>query len=680
MRTLFLSGLGLSLVWISGASVASGETPEQARSRDLLELDLEELMQIEVRSVAKKPQKLSEAAAAVFVITADDIRRSGVLTIAEALRMVPGLDVARINANQWAISSRGFNVRFADKLLVLIDGRTVYTPLFSGVYWEVQDTLLEDIERIEVIRGPGATLWGSNAVNGVINITTKNAKDTQGGLLTGGGGREERRFGGVRYGTKWGDGAYGRVYAKSFDRDGFVDASGRDAPDDWQAGQAGFRVDWQASGQDAFTVQGDIYRGDAGQITSLNSLIPPYTQTFDERVGFSGGNLLARWRRTFSPSSELALHVYYDRMEREERAVGEQRDTFDFDLQHRFAFDERQDIIWGLGYRFSHDRIRNSAELGFIPDSQDVNLFSAFIQDEITLIEDRLRLMLGSKFEHNDYTGFEIQPNARLLWTPDERHTFWAAVSHAVRTPSRADADFRNDTLVIPPGIPTNPQPLPILVMVNGNPNLRSEEVVAYELGYRFNPIARFSLDIAGFYNVYDRLRTTGILAPPMFETTPLPPHLVLPLQFENQMHGHTYGVELAAGWQPLDWWRLRSAYTYFQADLSLDAGSTDVLSLSTAEGSSPKHQFSLLSSMDLSNNLELDLWFRYVGALRDPPVDSYTTLDARLAWKPRRDFELSVVGQNVFDSPHLEFGSVLTNSVTTEVERSAYVKFDWRF
>ena len=661
---------------IPGLAASTGKVADDP----LLNLSIEELMQITVVTASRQSQKLNQVPSAVFVITGEDIRRSGATSIPEALRMAPGVQVERSSTDKWAVSIRGFNGVYANKLQVLMDGRSIYNPLFAGVQWEQHDTLLEDIERIEVIRGPGATLWGSNAVNGVINITTKNAKDTQGGLLTGGGGSEERRFGGVRYGTKWGDGAYGRVYAKSFDRDGFVDASGRDAPDDWQAGQAGFRVDWQASGQDTLTVQGDIYRGDAGQITSLNSLVPPYMQTFDERVDFSGGNLLARWQRTFSPSSELALHVYYDRTEREERAVGERRDTFDFDLQHRFAFGERQDIIWGLGYRFSRDRIRNSAELGFIPDSQDVNLFSAFIQDEITLVEDRLRLMLGSKFEHNDYTGFEIQPNVRLLWTPDERHAFWAAVSRAVRTPSRVDMDFHNNLSVIPPDTPINPQPLPILLMVNGNPDLRSEEVVAYELGYRFNPIARFSLDIAGFYNVYDRLRTTGILAPPMFETTPLPPHLVLPLQFENQMHGHTYGVELAANWQPLDWWRLRSAYTYFQADLSLDAGSTDVLSLSLAEGSSPKHQFSLLSSMDLSNNLELDLWFRYVGALRDPPVDSYTTLDARLAWKPRRDFELSIVGQNMFDSPHLEFGSVFTNSVATEVERGVYVQFDWRF
>ncbi|MCB1771891.1 MAG: TonB-dependent receptor, partial [Candidatus Competibacteraceae bacterium] len=423
--------------------------------------------------------------------------------------------------------------------------------------------------------------------------------------------------------------------------------------------------------------QGDVYQGDAGQTLTFSTLTPPYTTTFAEQADFSGGNLQARWRHAFSATSELEAQIYYDRMERDEATNGQTQDTFDFDLQHRFAWSENQDIIWGLGYRFIQDRIRNSPYVGLIPDHRDLNLFSAFIHDEIKL-QEQLFLTLGARFEHNDYTGFEIQPNARLAWTPDDRHTIWGAISRAVRTPSRADADLYNDLSVIPPNTPANPQPFPALVTVNGNPAILSESLIAYELGYRFNPHPRFSLDLAGFFNIYDNLRTVRE-DQPYFEVAP-PSHLVLPLTFVNQMSGHTYGLELATDWRPLEKWRLRTAYTYFQANLRLDDGSIDVLSLSAAEGSSPRQQFSLFSTLDLSDRLEFDLWFRSVGALRDPPVDRYATLDARLGWKPYKDVELAIVGQNLLDSPHLEYGSAFTNSASTEVERGVYVRLDWRF
>ena len=677
MPTLRRFAWGLSLLGMVATNGAYSRMLVLDEPEDLTELSLEELMQKTVTSVSRKPQRLSRAAAAVFVITAEDIRRSGALSIAEALRLAPGLEVARINANQWAITSRGFNNRLANKMLVLMDGRTVYTPLFSGVYWEVQDTLLEDIDRIEVIRGPGAALWGSNAVNGVINIITKSARDTQGGLLTVGGGTEERGFGAVRYGAQWGEDFQARAYVKSWRRDGQVDPTGRDTPDDSQSTQAGFRLDGALSNQDAITVQGDIYQGDADQTLTFSTLTPPYTTTFAEQADFSGGNLQARWRHAFSATSELEAQIYYDRMERDEATGRQTQDTFDFDLQHRLAWSEDQDIIWGLGYRFTQDRIRNSPYVGLIPDHRDLNLFSAFIHDEIKL-EEQLFLTLGARFEHNDYTGFEIQPNARLAWTPDDRHTIWGAISRAVRTPSRADADLYNDLSVIPPNTPANPQPFPVLVTVNGNPAILSESLIAYELGYRFNPHPRFSLDLAGFFNVYDDLRTVRE-DQPYFEVAP-PSHLVLPLTFVNQMSGHTYGLELATDWRPLEKWRLRAAYTYFQANLRLDDGSIDVLSLSAAEGSSPRQQFSLFSTLDLSDRLEFDLWFRSVGALRDPPVDSYATLDVRLGWKPYKDVELAIVGQNLLDSPHLEYGSAFTNSASTEVERGVYVRLDWRF
>jgi len=679
MRTLHQWGWVLGLFFLSLTSVVNGKRLlEPDEPEDLMTLSLEDLMQQKITSVSRKLQRLSQAAAAVFVITAEDIHRSGALTIADALRMVPGLDVARIDANKWAISSRGFNNRFANKILVLIDGRTVYTPLFSGVFWEIQNTLLDDIDRIEVIRGPGAALWGSNAVNGVINITTKSARDTQGGLLTFGGGSEERGFGAIRYGAKWGKDAYARVYAKSFRRDGQVTASGDDAPDDGRAGQAGFRVDWQQSGRDVITAQGDIYNGDANQTVILNELTPPYTRAFDDQADFSGGNLQARWRRSFSASSELEVQAYYDWTERSEATSGLKQEVFDLDLQHRFAWGERQDIVWGLGYRFSQDRINNSPYIAFIPDSRHLNLFSAFIHDEIKLDKDLL-LTIGSRFEHNDYTGFEIQPNIRLSWTPNDQHTVWGAISRAVRMPSRVDADYYGISSVIPPDTPVNPQPLPILITTNGNPAILSENLIAYELGYRFSPSPRFSLDLAGFFNVYDDLRTVREDAP-TFETLPPPPHLLLPVTFVNQMSGHTYGLELALDGRPSEWWRLRAAYTYFHANLHLDDGSNDTLSLAAAEGSSPKNQFSLFSTMNLSDHLDFDLWLRSVGALSYPQVDRYTTLDARLGWKPRKDLAVAIVGQNLLNSQHLEYGSVFLNAVTTEVQRGIYARIDWRF
>ncbi|MRR07522.1 MAG: TonB-dependent receptor, partial [Deltaproteobacteria bacterium] len=393
---------------------------------NLSELGLEDLMNIQVTSVSKKEQKLSDAAAAVFVVTREDIRRSGATSIPEVLRMVPGIQVARLDANKWAVSARGFNDRFADKLLVLMDGRTVFTPLFSGVYWDVQDTMLEDIDRIEVVRGPGAALWGANAFNGVINIITKHSQETQGGLLSAGGGTEERGFGGARFGGRVGDDTYYRLYAKYFSRDAGVDASGDRGEDDWSVLRGGFRVDSDLSANDSVTVQGDIYRGKEGETYTIPLLIPPFSRTFDWDTDIAGSNILSRWTRTLSDTADMTLQLYYDRTERDMAIIGEDRDTIDVDFQNRFKCGSRHEIVWGWGYRFSHESITNKVAITFAPNRRSDNLYSFFAQDDISLIEDRLRLVLGSRFEHNEFTGWEIQPNIRLIWTPDYRQTVWA--------------------------------------------------------------------------------------------------------------------------------------------------------------------------------------------------------------------------------------------------------------
>ncbi len=625
---------------------------------DLTELGLEELMNIEITSVSKKPQKLSDAAAAIFVITGDDIRRSGATSIPEALRMAPGLQVAKIDANKWAISSRGFNGRFANKLLVLIDGRSVYTPLFSGVYWDVQDALMEDIDRIEVIRGPGATLWGANAVNGVINIITRHPKDTQDGLATASVGTEEHVHGAIRYGGKRGEDTFYRIYVKYFNRDDAVYASGDDAADEWSALKAGFRVDWQMSDSDSLMFTGNVYDGRSG---TNGTLAVPVQETLNTESEYNGLNLLGRWERTVSDTSNIMLQLYYDRTDRKEIRLDEIRDIFDMDFNHQFSVGERHEILWGLGYRFTRDNIDNTPSSIFSPDRRHDDLFSAFIQDDIWLVRDKFRLRIGSKFEHNGYTGFEIQPSARLMLTPSGRYSAWASVSRAVRTPSRVEHDAQIIS-AMPPPVPNN------MVTVIGDDDFISEELMAYEIGYRFYATEQLYLDMALFFNDYDKANS--------YEMVSIWPYTLV---VDNKMEGHVYGIELAANFQVLEWWRLQSAYTYLQMQLHLDGDSTDQTSEFT-EGESPHHQLSLRSSMDIMTDLDLDLWARYVDNLPAQGIGSYVTLDVRLAWKPRNDLALSIVGKNLLDSQHPEFQSDRDFSSSTEVERSIYGKISWHF
>jgi iron complex outermembrane receptor protein len=660
----------LFMTVVSGTALAANDGP------DLLDMSLEDLMNIEITSVSKKPQKLSAAASAVFVITQEDIRRSGATSIPEVLRMVPGLQVARIDANIWAVTARGFNGRFANKLLVLMDGRSLYTPLYSGVYWDEKDTLLEDVDRIEVIRGPGATLWGANAVNGVINIITKQAKDTQGALVSGGVGTEEQGFGGVRYGGKVGDHAYYRIYAKYFNRDGGVDAFGDDTADDWDTLRAGFRADWQVGADDQMTLLGDVYNGNESETYQELSLLPPFEVTIQQESDVTGGNLLGRWTRTLSDTSDMELQLYFDREESDTDVLATINNTFDVNLQHRFSLGKRQEIIWGLGYRFSSDDFRNTFNISINPDSRHDQLFSLFIQDEITLLKD-LHLTVGSKFEDNDYTGLEIQPSVRVMWTPKERHSVWAAVSRAVRTPSRSEHDIRINSGVLPPDVlfPGSP---PAVTALFGDRGFESEELLAYELGYRVQPMDKLSLDVAAFYSDYSDLRTfeLGEIFP---EASPSPEHLVIPLRVDNKMDGRTYGIELAAEWRVSDRWQLKAAYTYLQEQLRLDGDSQDISS-EDGEGENPHNQLSLRSCMDLPRNVEFDLWARYVDNLPSQDVGSYVTLDARLSWRPRYDLELSLVGQNLLDDHHPEFTPEIIDTSSSEVERSVYGKVTWQF
>ncbi len=665
---------GLFIHWLALGSISTAAA--ETLPSDLTELSIEALMDIEITSLSKKSQKLSDAPAAVFVITQEDIRRSGVTSIPEALRMVPGIQVARINANQWAITSRGFNGRFSNKLLVLMDGRSVYTPLFSGVFWEVQDTLLEDVDRIEVIRGPGGSIWGANAVNGVINIITKSAADTQGGLVVAGAGTEEKAFGSFRYGGAFNDDIHYRFFGKYFDRDASVFADGSDAADDWDSLRGGFRVDAAPDSNNHFMAQGEAYDGNTGDTVETGSFTPPYAQLVDYEGGFAGGYLLGRWERYLEADADMGLQFYVDRSKWDAYVGNSRVDTYDIDFQHRFQLGRNQEIVWGLGFRHIRDKLNVNEIYRLDPVRDEQNLYSGFIQDEIALWDQAAYLTFGTKLEHNDFTGFEIQPNARLLFKADERNSLWLSVSRAVRTPSRGETDAVVRDKVIPP---SPPNPLPIQPVVFGNPDQKSEELWAYEAGYRSQPLPTLSLDVALFYNDYDQLRATELQSPQL-EFSPPPPHLIIPTQLGNEMEGQTYGLELSVDWQVAGNWRLQGAYSLWAADLTAEVASVAEENLSLVEDASPRHQVSLRSSLNLPGNVELDLWGRYVDRLPAFDISSYVTLDAKLAWMPMDGLELALVGQNLIEDQHPEFEPEFLGTVATEVQRSVYAKITWQF
>ena len=654
---------------------------------DLTQLPLEDLMNLTVTSVSKKEQRLASAATAIYIVTGEEIRRSGVTSIPEALRLAPGVQVARIDANKWAVSIRGFNGRFANKLLVLMDGRSIYTPLFSGVFWEAQDTVLEDVDRIEVIRGPGAALWGANAVNGVINIITRSANDTPGALVSVGGGSNEHGFATARYGASLTDQSHLRLYAKHQEHGNFVDAAGNGAHDAWESTLGGFRLDSQPTESDSLTLQGSYYSGRLDETYTLYRLPTPQDGSFSREEnatsGMSGGNLLSRWCRNLSDTDRLSLQFYYDHAERSMVVLDDGRDILDLDFQHRLSVGGRNDVVWGLGYRFSHDRIGDTPFISFGDPHKNTNLFSAFLHDEITLLPRLLALILGSRFEHNDATGLEIQPNARIIWTPTSRASLWGSVSRALSTPSRGDLDIRYRYRTLSAASALNPGPLPVRLEIDGSGSFQSERLMAYEIGYRMEPWSTWSFDLAAFYNDYRRLRVVREDAPFTEPPGAPPANAVQPYTLTNEMHGHVYGMELSASWTPLPWWHLKGSYGYLQSAMYLDGASTDTVNRDDATGSSPRHQFSARSGFDLGRRVTLDLWLR--GTDRLPSIDGesipgFLTMDARLAWKPCQSLELSLVGQNLLQSQHREFNPEFINTHPSEVVRSAYAKASWQF
>jgi len=639
-----------------------------ATAADLTELSIEELLNIEVTSAGRKTQKLEDTAAAIHVITAEDIRRSGMTSLPELLRMAPGLQVAQIDASTWAIGSRGFNGPRSSKLLVLLDGRTLYTPTNSGVDWDTQDTVLEDIERIEVIRGPGGTMWGANAVNGVISIITKSAAATQGGLVNAGAGNYERQ-GTVRYGGEIGETGHFRIYARNASYDSLPLASGAPARNQRDLRRAGFRADWALAGGDTVTAQGDAYEGNFDYTGSTLSLAPPANTPTVKTANLKGGNLLARWKRALSATSDWELQFYYDTYERRNARQGGRRDTCDLDFQHHFPWGDAHNIVWGGGYRQTGDRMDSAFKETFDPAQRTDHVVNAFVQDEIALSEDKLYLTAGSKFEHNDYTGFEYQPNLRLRWKIDGRQTAWAAVSRAVHTPSREDTD-----LVTNLNASSGAGGITSVRQVQGNPAMQSTKVLAHEAGYRIQPSERVQVDAAIFYNEYHDLKTTEPGASYLVAGTP--GYRVLPQVFSNKASATTHGIEWSGNWRPGDKWRIKAAYTWLKMDIRRDADSSDA-SVERDVGLSPQNQLQFQVFHSPADNLDLSAALYYVDSLPRQNLPAYTRFDARAGWRARRDLELSLTGRNLFDLGHTEFGSLAGN---IEVPRSIYGAATWKF
>jgi iron complex outermembrane recepter protein len=610
----------------AGAGAAHAATPS---IEDLRRLTIEELANVQVSSLFKRPEPLSRTPASAYVITSEEIHRSGARTLPEALRLAPNLMVARRNSGEYAISARGFNFfQLSNKLLVLIDGRSLYTPLHAGVLWDQQQVMVEDIERIEVISGPAGTLWGANAVNGVINVITRDAHDTQGGLAVADYGTLDQR-GAVRYGGRIGGTGAWRAYGLGFEMGETLASDGEGRGDEWRSRQGGFRADWEAAGINSFTVQGDIF-----------------DNTGEGGPDITGGNFLARWGRRLGEDSSFVLQAYYDTANRDVPGVREELETFDVDGRHNFRIGDRHEVVWGAGFRHARELFENDLPpFVIVPTEDTVQVGNLFVQDSMAVTDD-LTLTLGSKVEYSSYTGVDFMPSARLAWQISEAHMLWGAVSRAVRTPSRIDRELEA------PGI-----------LQAAEDEFGAEELYAYEIGYRGQPNRDTALSVSLYYHDYDDLRVL----------TTSPGGL---LMFGNAQQGYTMGIEAWGDHRVNDRWRLAAGVNLFRKSLELKPGATTV-AIQQHQGNDPEYQLSFRSYYDLTDDIELDVGVRHVDALPFPEIPGYTAVDVRLAWHPTDRIEISVAGRNLLDSQHPETGETGERG---EIPRSVYVGARWRF
>lgn len=653
--------LGALLLLPAAARAASPQPPPD---QDLKSLSLEQLGNVEVTTASKEPEEVWRTPAAIFVLTQDDIRRSGVTSIPDALRLVPGVEVARVDGDNWVVGIRGFGDLFSKSVLVLIDGRNVYTPLFSGVYWTIDNVMMEDIDRIEVIRGPGGTIWGPNAENGIINIITKRSEDTKGALVAAGGGDVDQGTGDFRYGSSNGKNLSYRAYGMVFSRSAEHHVDGINS-DDSRLGQVGFRADWK-KGRDTVTLQGDAYKGQLGNVFAVSSYTPPGRTISYDPYSLTGGNVLGRWRRDLGAHGDLYAQGYWMRDYRIGSNFGETRDTFDFDFLHHLPAGKRNELTYGVEARISPATIRQvNQTLDFQPHHLTWNVYSGFVQDVLTLAPGKLSFTIGSKLASDSYSGFQYQPSGRLLWTPTPTRSVWAAVTRAVRTPGLFDANLIDDSYLAPG----------LFLRLAGNSDIRAEKVVSYEEGLRTLTARNLYIDIAGYHSQYDDI--VGLGDPTVTKpTSPGGPHTLVTYQFANSIHGTSDGFELAPDWKPTQNWQLKGSYSYLHLDLSNKPFVKNQIILNNYRGNSPSHEVVLQSNIDLPKRFELDETFRYESHRPAQNVRAYSTADARLGWHLSKQFEVSVTGENLFQPHHAEFGAAVGPNVL--IKRSVYAKIVW--
>ncbi|PYU33950.1 MAG: TonB-dependent receptor [Acidobacteria bacterium] len=661
----------LAIAALMATTVVSSAYAQQQTAK-LSAMSLEDLLNIEVTSVSKTEQKLSQTASAIYVITQEDIQRSGATNIPDLLRMVPGMDVGQINASSWAISARGLNELYSHELLVMVDGRTVYTPTSGGVYWDVVDVPLEDIERIEVIRGPGGSVWGANAVNGVVNIITKTAAETRGAMVVAGGGNLDQGFGTLQYGGSAGQSTNYRVYSKYFNQGQLPSATEANGADGWRFLRGGFRSDTNLSTKNSLSFQGDLYLGREGLFAkSLPSVTMPSLVQSPEAGNLTGGSLQMVWKHTYSARSDTTLQISYDQYRRD-HILAERRGTIGIDFAHHLLWGERQNVVWGVGYRYSASESDGSLSYFLVPANLNIQLFSSFVEDEIAVVRNRLYVTPGAKVEHNYYSGFGIMPSIRAVWLPSAHQTVWAAASRALRTPAENDAAGR-----VTFGGFTAADGMPVLVGIVGNPKLADESFATYELGYRTRLSDRLSVDLAAYYTEGDHQETSEPVAP-FFEALPAPAHLVLAQENENLMYGEAHGLEVFATWKVSRRLTLSPGYAFERIHEHLDPSSQDTTSVAAAEGSSPVNSAQLRLHLSLPRGLAWDTYAYFVGRISDPVVPSYTRLDTGLTWQAGERLSFSIFGQNLLKNERLEYVDASQSTAFTLMKRSAYAKIRW--
>jgi len=663
----------LILPW-SGIALAVGALVAPLGAADDVgfgDLSLEDLLAVQVTTVSKRPETLVDAAASIFVLTAEEIRRSGATTVPDALRLVPGLHVARTGTNTWVINARGFADAFSSKVLVMIDGRSVYSHLFAGTHWDAQALPLEEVARIEVIRGPGATLWGANAVNGIINIITKHSDETRGGLLAGGSGNAEQGFGVARYGATAGTQATWRAYGRYFNRDGRTAPGDAHGVENWRGWSAGFRLDHELP-HGALTLLGSAYQSRSSERLTLIDLTFPYAHTGSHERNVTGGNLLVRRSQELGTAGEVSVQFSFDHMEREEGYANTDYTRVDLDLQHWLPLGSRHLFQWGVGYRADADETEDTFMLSVDPPRRTEQLFSGLVRDEFEVVRDRLYVIAGTKVQHNEAVGWEWQPSLRLRWRPATDQMLWAAAAQAVRTPTRGERDFRLNVAVIPDSNGT-----PTVLSILGDEDPQSETLVALECGYRRSWGERATLDLVAFRNAYRHLLGGVSGGAPYWETEPAPAHFVVPVRVDFAHDGTTRGIELGASLRPAAALNVRGSYTYLQSDLEVTPFEA-TRGLNMRENH-PRHQVALRLALTPAPRWECDLFVAHTGEFVNESVAAHTRVDLRLAWRPLGGLWLEVVGQDLAQEEHVEYEQAWIGEAVA-VERSVYGKATWRF